>query len=204
MGTSKSTAELAAKMTAAGKSLVNNNRDAVAAAANAYKGSVLEQARKDSGGDMRLSRWGKNGAKLGAGYEVKGTVDASAVLRPRPAGVWRVLEDGAKPHLIIPGLTRRQGRALTLFSVMAGQGGDLGGYDIGALAATARGNRNNRGGRRRRSGKALLFGGEHYAYARHPGTKGKGTWSKGLRRGDKAAPVAYRRTQAEGLLKVFR
>jgi hypothetical protein len=203
MGTSKNVDEFAKKIVAGGKSVVEN-RDAVAASADAYKAAVLVQGRKDSGGDLRLSRWGKNGIRLNAGYELKGNVNASAVLTPRPAGPWRVLEDGAREHLIVPGLTRRQGRALTLFSVMAGQGGSLDGYDVGALAATARGNRNNRGGRRRKPRKPLVIGGEPYAYAKHPGTKGKKTWSKGLERGDKSAPVAYRRAQAEGLLKVFR
>jgi hypothetical protein len=204
MGTSRSVDELAKKMVAAGTGLVRNNGDAVAAMANGYKNAVLDQARKDSGGDLKLSRWGKNGTKLNAGYDVKGGAQASALLRPRPAGPWRVLEDGARPHLIVPGLTRRQGRALTLFSVLAGQGGSLDGYDVGALAATARGNRNNRGGSRRRArGRALNIGGDLRAWAQHPGTKGKKTWSKGLAKGDKVGPLAYRRKQVEGLIKVF-
>jgi hypothetical protein len=203
MGTSKSPAELAKKMTAGGRAVVEN-RDAVAASANTYKTTVLAESRKDSGGDNRLSRWGKNGTKLNAGYSIKGNVNAEAVLTPRPAGPWRVLEDGARAHLIVPGLTRRQSRALTLFSFMAGQGGDLGGYDIGALSSMSRGNRNNRGGsRRRKNVKPLVIGGNVRAWARHPGTKGKGTWSAGLRKGDKLAPAAYRRAQAEGLIKVF-
>jgi hypothetical protein len=93
-----------------------------------------------------------------------------------------------------------------LFSVMAGQGGSLDGSDVGALAATARGNRNNRGGSRRRKKSSLLFGGDHVAYIKHPGIpagKAKKTWSKGLKKGDKAGPVAYRRKQVEGLIKVF-
>jgi hypothetical protein len=205
MGVSRSPEELARKLTAAGASISKVNPDAVAASANVYKAAVLSEARKDSGGDLRLSKWGKNGTKLNAGYELRGTgAQAQALLRPRPAGPWRVLEDGARPHIIVPGLTRRQARALTLFSVLAGKGGDLGGYDTGALAATARGNRNNRGGRRRKPLKPLSFGnGEAAAYAMHPGTKGKGTWSKGLRKGDKGAGVAYTRRQVEGWIKVF-
>jgi hypothetical protein len=204
MGTSRSPEEFAKKLGAAGAGLIKNNPDAVAASANAYKNAVLDQARKDSGGDLKLSRWGKNGTKLNAGYQLKGGAQASALLRPRPAGPWRVLESGARPHLIVPGLTRRQARALTLFSVLAGQGGSLDGYDVGALAATARGNRNNRGGSRRRKRRPPLnIGGNFRAYAQHPGTTGKGTWSKGLSKGDKAGPLAYRRKQVEGLMKVF-
>jgi hypothetical protein len=202
MGTSNSVDELAKKLVSAGSGLVDNNRKGVAAAADVYKAAVLDAARKDSGGDGRLSKWGKSGTQLGAGYKLEG--NATAVLRPRPAGPWRVLEDGARPHLIVPGLTRRQAKALTLFSVMAGQGGSLDGYDIGALASSARGNRNNRGGRRRRKNiKPLLINGSFRAYAKHPGTKGKRTWSRGLDRGDKGAPLAYARTQVDGLVKVF-
>ena len=205
MGTSNSADELAKKLVSAGSGLVNNNRKAVAASADVYKAAVLEAARRDSGGDGRLSRWGKSGTQLGAGYKLDGTASATALLRPRPAGPWRVLEDGARPHLIVPGLTRRQAKALTLFSVMAGQGGSLDGYDISAIASSARGTRNNRGGSRRRKRRPpLLINGSLRAYAKHPGTKGKRTWSRGLERGDKGAPLAYARTQAEGLLRVFR
>jgi hypothetical protein len=207
MGTSNSADELAVKLVSAGNQIVRGSKDCVQEAAQAYKSSVLEQARKDTGGDGRMSRWGRksSGTTLSAGYKVGGSQSSpEALLTPRPAGPWRVLEDGARPHLIVPGLTRRQARALTLFSVMAGQGGDLGGYDIGAIAASARGTRNNRGGSRRRKRRPpLLINGSLRAYAKHPGTKGKDTWSKGIRNGEPQAMTAVRRTQAEALLKVF-
>lgn len=206
MGTSYSVQQLSTKLTKAGVALGANNRTAVSAAADVYKAGVLAEGRKDSGGDLKLSRWGRKegGVKLGAGYTVRGTSQATALLRPRPAGVWNALERGAKPHLIVPGLTRRQGRALTLFSIMAGQGGDLGGYDVGELAASARGNRNNRGGRRRRARRPLVINGNVRAHARHPGFKGKNTWSKGLDRAEKPAINAYRRAQVEAFGDVFR
>lgn len=207
MGTSSSVDELSKKLVAAGTQIGRSGRDNVTAAAQAYKTSVLAQARRDSGGDNRLSRWGRNGGtQLSAGYKVTGSQSApEALLRPRPAGPWRVLEDGANPHLIVPGLTRRQARALTLFSFMAGRNGSLDDYDLAGLAGMARGNRNNKDSRRRRKNiKPLVIGGNVRMYARHPGTKGKQTWSKGIAAGERPAMTAVRRAQMDGLEKVFR
>jgi hypothetical protein len=207
VGTSNSVDELVGKLIGAGDQVVRSSKDCVQEAAQAYKSSVLEQARKDTGGDGRMSRWGRKsgGTTLSAGYKVGGSQSSpEALLTPRPAGPWRVLEDGARPHLIVPGLTRRQAKALTLFSVMAGQGGSLDGYDISAIAASARGNRNNRGGSRRRKRRPpLLINGSLRAYAKHPGTKGKDTWSKGITSGRPGAVLAARRVQVDGLTKVF-
>lgn len=206
MGVSKSPAELAAKMAKAGAAIAGENRAGVEASAMAYKLALLDSARKDSGGDLRLSRWGRTGVKLNAGYDVRGRGPVvTATVEPRPKGVWRVLEDGARPHVIAAGLTRRQGQALTLFSVMAGQGGDLSGYDLGALASIARGNRNNRRSSRRRGrAQALTIGSNLRAYARHPGTKGKGTFTEGFRNGTRRATSAYSTAQARALGEVFR
>jgi hypothetical protein len=207
MGVSKSPAELAVKLQRAGAAIAGENRGGVQAAAMAYKVALLEVARRDSGGDLRLSRWGRNGVKLNAGYDVQGSGPVvTAKVEPRPKGVWRVLEDGARPHVIAAGLTRRQGQMLTLFSVMAGQGGDLSGYDPGALASIARGNRNNRSSSRRRGGKkqALTIGSNLRTYARHPGTKGKGTFTEGFRNGTGRASSAYQAAQFRALGEVFR
>lgn len=206
MGTSKSPAELAAKLARAGAVIEGQNRPAVEASAMTYKAALLETGRRDSGGDLRLSRWGRAGLKLNAGYDVRGRgAVVSAVVEPRPKGAWKVLEDGARPHIIAAGLTRRQGQALTLFSVMAGQGGDLSGYDVGALASIARGNRNNRNSSRRRGrAQALTIGSNLRAYARHPGTKGKGTFSDGFKIGTRRATGAYNSAQLRALGEVFR
>jgi hypothetical protein len=201
VGKSRNAAELAYKLDAAGRAIVGENRDAVAAAADVFKDSVLTQGRADSGGDLRLSRWGKRGVKLGAGYDVDGTVKASATLKARPQGAWKVLEYGAKPHVIVAGLTRRQGQALALFSFMAGGRGQ---FDLGELSSMATGNRNNRGGtRRRQRARALTIGPNYRPFVNHPGTDGKRTWSTGIARGQEGATLAYRRTQSLGLAKVF-
>lgn len=199
MGTSNSTAELVKKLSTAGDGLLKKNVTGVTRSAQVYKESVLTEARADTGGDGRLSRWGRNGLKLNAGYEVTGTTDAKAILTARPMGPWKVLEHGSDPHLIVPGLTRRQRGAMELMSMLSS---GRGGYDAAALAASARGNRNNRGGRRRRP-VPLNIGGNLRAYARHPGSKGKGTWSTGIRRGTKPATAAYRKAQTDALAEVF-
>jgi hypothetical protein len=99
MGESKNVDELNAKLVAAGATVVGLGRQTVTAAALVYKGSVLAQARVASGGDMRLSRWGRQagGLKLGAGFNVQGNTSAVAVLTPRPMGPWKVVEAGHGP-----------------------------------------------------------------------------------------------------------
>jgi len=121
MGTSRGVGEFADKMGKLAKSVVDQNKPGVVAAATVYKTSLIAEGKRDSGGDGVLSNFGKNGAKLSAGYDLKSTGGkAQAIVKPRPMGPWKVLEYGAKPHPIIPGLTRRQQRAMALFSFMAG------------------------------------------------------------------------------------
>lgn len=197
---------IAGNLQRAGAELAKNNRNATRDAAAAFKAAALAEAKRDSGGDLRLSRFGKNGVRLNVGYDLEGSGSTTkATVRPRPMGPWKVLQYGAKPHLIVPGLTRRQAKALTLFSVMAGQGGSLDGYDISGLASSARGNRNNKASRRRRKRRPpLRIGGNVRAWARHPGTKGKGTWSRAEKRGAGDATDSYRRKQSEAIARVFR
>ena len=158
MGTSKDVDELSGKLAAAGLSLVALNSKAVGAAAFAYKQSTLLQARAATGGDLRLSRWGRQagGLKLGVGYTVTGTGNATAVVAARPQGPWKVVEFGHGPARF----KRRPG---------------------------------GRGRKVPRTPPIAQYR-----------TKGKRAWAKGITSGTPAARVAYRRTQAEGLTKVFR
>lgn len=202
MGVSKSPAELAAKLEKVSTVISGENRDAVEASAQAYKTAVLATGARDTGGDLRLSRWGRNGLKLNAGYDIDGRgPKVTATVNPRPMGPWKVLEYGAKPHVIAAGLTRRQGQALVLFDVMAGGRGD---YDLGALTSIARGNRNNRRTGRNRKARALTIGSNLRPYARHPGTRGKQTWSDGFRRGTRPASAVYASKQWSAIGQVFR
>lgn len=202
MGVSKSPAELAAKLEKVGTVISGENRDAVEASAQAYKAALLRTGRRDSGGDLRLSRWGRNGIKLNAGYDIRGRgVDVSAAISPRPYGPWKVMEDGARPHIVAAGLTRRQGQALVLFDVMAGGRGD---YDLGALTSIARGNRNNRRTGRNRKARALTIGSNLRPYARIPKTKAKNTFTDAFAQGTRPASAAYNATQLRAIGQVFR
>jgi len=195
--------QLAKRIAAGGEALAKANAKATSQAALAYKNSALAEGGKAVGSDLRLSRWGRKGVKIGVGFKMDASGPrSSAVVAPRPMGVWKTLEYGAAPHLIVPGLTRRQRQAMSLFSAMAGGAGS---FNVAELAGTARGNRNNRGGARRKKRRTpLKIGGNVRAWARHPGTKPKRTWSKGISAGTGDAIDAYRRAQSEALVKAFR
>lgn len=170
MGTSKSGKALGVKLTAAAVALGKANRKAVSAAALAYKEAELVSAASDSGGDLRLGHWGWSPAKgtyrapkLGAYYDVKGYENATALLKPKPIGLWVYLEGGAKPHAV----------------------------------------KNRTRGRNRR--KALALSGGGFASAvNHPGTRGKKTWSKGLKAGEPQAMRIFKLTHQRSLLESFR
>ena len=120
MGTSRDGAALAAKLTVAATAIANANRNATAAAAQEYKESVLVTGRAATGGDLRLSKWGKKGVKLGAGYDVDGQQHAKATLTARPMGPWKVVEYGAASHPIVPGATKKMRQGAQLMSLMTG------------------------------------------------------------------------------------
>lgn len=208
MGTSRGVGEFADKMGKLAKGVVDQNKPGVVAAATVYKTSLVAEGKRDSGGDGVLSNFGKNGAKLSAGYDLKSTGGkAQAIVKPRPMGPWKVLEYGAKPHPIIPGLTRRQQRAMALFSFMAGGRGE---FDVGAIAGMARGNRNNRGGSRRRQRSLFLAGPfgdkrkQGASWVNHPGVKNPPqTWSRAIKRSQKGAMSAYRNEQVRQMTKVL-
>lgn len=205
MGTSHSANELAVKILDGSAAIAGASKDGVAAAAQASKTTILATAAPDTGGDLKLSRWGrKGGVKLNVGYDVDSTGPgtATATLEPRPLGVWRTLNDGARPHAIIPGLTRRQTQAAVLFTFMGGGRGEI---EPAALAAIERGNRNNKNSRRRRKRTTVLkIGGNYRAFANHPGTEGKGTWDKGAEAAKPVAVSVYRTEHRRALIGAFR
>lgn len=192
MGTSHSVPEFAAKIAAGGVAIAAANRQAVTAAAQAAKVVTLQTAVPDTGGDLRLSRWGKNGVRLNVGYEVAATSPDYAVARvsPRPLGVWRVLNDGSKPHPIVPGAKRGSRRA---GRVAVGFGPTL---PAGSIAE----GRSFRG-----SMRVLSFGpGQVAAYATHPGSKGKNTWTRGVETARPLATRTYQIRHQQALLTAFK
>jgi hypothetical protein len=193
MGISRSVPEFVANINAGGTAIAAANTQATTAAAQAAKMITLEVARPDTGGDLRLSRWGKRGVKVNVGYEVAATNPeyAVATLQPRPAGVWRVMNDGSQPHPIVPGAKRSASRAGTL---TGGRMGPL--LPAGVIAA----NRTARGAMR-----VLSFGPDQVAaYAMHPGAKGKNTWGRGVEAARPVAARAYQIRHRQALVAAFR
>lgn len=103
MGTSRGAAQFGGKIENFAKRIPWANERGVKAASMAYKSSALREGRKDSGGDLMLSRWGRNGVKLGVGFQVRTQgAQASAIVAPRPIGVWSAMSNGTAPHVIAP------------------------------------------------------------------------------------------------------
>ncbi len=196
MGESKSSAELAAKLTLAATALGRANRKAVGEAANTYKFGALQAAREDVGPDLRLSRWGAKrgrstqGLKLGAGYDVRGYDNAVALLRARPQGVWKVVEYGAKPHPIVPGVSKRQTRFAASLANLTGE-------TVNASTIVA-----GRKGKKRRMALKLPDGNIRFG-VNHPGSRGKRTWSRGINKATPGALRTFRAVHARTLLDIF-
>lgn len=187
------------KLIEAGQEIEKMNIAATSAAANIYKEAVIASGKAATGGDGQLSRWGKDrskvgfkgGVKLNARYDMETTgVKTQAVLKAVPMGVWKVVEYGAGAHPIVPGATAKMRKGANLLSAM------MGGADTTQALAGAR-----KGVKKR---KVMVWGnGNFAAYTRHPGTKGKKAWSKGISAGTPSAVNAYKKKQVEALGKVF-
>ena len=207
MGTSKSGADLAKKLTAVSKDLGRANRQAVSAAAMQYKDELLDAAERDL--DSRnpspkrsFSRWGKDNKgmagsrkalQVSAGYDLRGYANAVAKLRARPQGPWKVLEYGAKPHNIIPGTTRTRARNAEAFGALFGLDNDT-----ATIARAARGVR----GRVR----PLRIPGSpngYAMYARSPGSKAKKTWSRSLAKRTPGAMRVFKSSHQRSLLRAL-
>ena len=68
--------------------------EALPAIGAAMKAIALDEARRVTHGDLRLSRFAKGrGIKLGAGYDV--VAPATVRLTPRPLGPWTLVESGS-------------------------------------------------------------------------------------------------------------
>jgi hypothetical protein len=207
MGTSRSGADLSKKLQGYAKEAGKANRQAVSAAAMQYKDELLDAAERDL--DTRnpspkrsFSRWGKDSKgmagsrkalQVGAGYDLRGYVNATAKLKARPQGPWKVLEYGAKDHNIIPGLTRTKARNAEAFGALFGLENDT-----ATLARAARGVR----GRVR----PLRIPGSPTGYAmfaRVKGSKAKKTWSRSLSRRTPAATRAFSNSHRRSLVRAM-
>lgn len=206
MGTSRSGADLSKKLVGYAKGVPAANRRAVGAAAMQFKDAVLDAAERDLGHHpsppRHFSRWGKatgdgqrKGLQVGAGYDVKGTANAVALLKARPQGPWKVLEYGAKAHPLVPGATMGMRREAAFVAAFTGA-------DVGASALFSR-----RAGMRNRARKVLKVpgAGSGFAmYAQHPGSKAKRTWSTAIARRSPAAVKVIRNAHRKHLINSIR
>lgn len=94
------------KLERASAELARAQRTAVERAALAMTTDIRQVIERDSG-DSRLSGVGKKGAKVGAGFDVKGTRNPVAIIRAR--GPLHLLANRTKPHTIEPKARRRRG-----------------------------------------------------------------------------------------------
>lgn len=169
MTTLKSFGQLGVQFTKYSKEFGEANKVAVTEAAKVIKEYTILSAAKDVGGDMAMSHWGwlprsktYRQPKLSVYYDVKGKQRATALIKPKPIGLWVYLEAGAKPH---PIALRKRGRDR-----------------VRALADKP---------------KDAVFA----VSVQHPGTKGRKTWSRGLRVGEPIAMRVYTLTHQRELLR---
>jgi hypothetical protein len=190
------------------KEMGRANRQATSAAAMQYKDAVLDAAERDL--DTRnpspkrsFSRWGKDSKgkvgdrkalQVGAGYDLRGYVNAVAKLKARPQGPWKVLEYGAKPHPIVPGASRAMRKQAAFVSAFTGA-------EIGAGALSGRVSSLGRSGRRylKIPGSPTGFA----AYAQSPGSKAKKTWSRSIAQRTPGAIRVFKSSQQRALIRHF-
>jgi hypothetical protein len=120
-------------------------------------------------------------------------VNATAKLKARPQGPWKVLEYGSKDHNIIPGTTRTRARNAEAFGALFGLENDT-----ATIARAARGVR----GRVR----PLRIPGSPTGYAmfaRVKGSKAKKTWSRSLAKRTPAAMRVFKSSHQRSLLRAL-
>lgn len=181
MGYSTSFEQLANKFGTVKADLGKVTQGATVAAAQAAKEVFLTSAAAATGGDLRLSQVGRNGAKLGVNYKIIGKgLDASA--RIRATGPWHLVEYRLGPHVITSkraGGSRRS-RARRFEEGAAGEG--IGGGRH-AMLRTPYGPR---------------------PFVIHPGTSHPAKpWTRAVPIVSRTTPVVYERAAQALLIKVF-
>lgn len=204
----KSSADLADKLYRCARAIPRANREAVFQAALFAKGEFVDggvAAGLRKGGNLPSS----GGRKWGAGFDVKGEENATALVRYRGPVQWAF--GGTGKHIIAAkllttrsGARSRQAR-LGAGSAFGGRGANRGVF--GPMQINVNYNRygsqrqqakSGRGLRRRAGKKALTGMGADgpRAYAFHPGSSGRNAWpivKNRVRRGaPKVFPAAYR------------
>lgn len=155
MGTSRSFAELGRKVATAGRQLDRVQRDAVGKSALLVKTSVQSQLVAAGVTNGRLRGVGTRGARIGVGYNLRGTTNPSAVVRMR--GPAHLIESDTRAHVIKP---KRKKAVMTPYGPRA--------------------------------------------RVRHPGTKGKRPWKKGVAAALPKTRAVFLDSITSNLARVFR
>lgn len=186
----KNAAELADKFTRLATAIPRANAEATSNAAlfakdEFIKGGVAAGLRK--GGNLPSSSRGRWGAR----YDVKGAVNATALVRYTGPVHWAFA--GTRPHIIVA-------RQLTTRT-----GGRRRQARVGAMAAFGGSNRGVFGSFRnvRRGAKALTVPGASTprAYAFHPGQRGRNAWPIVKNRVKRGVPDVYPASYRRAILK---
>lgn len=96
MGKSPNAAGLAAKCAAAAKAIEKARKEAAKAAALSLRSDIERSRNAAVGGDGRMSRVGRSGAKLGVTVRTVGDGDQ----RLKATGPWPLIEGDTPPHKI--------------------------------------------------------------------------------------------------------
>jgi hypothetical protein len=204
MGTSRTGAELAGKIDKLAKDLKDVR---VPLEATALRGKQIFQASAASSGALGNTITGKRKA-IGVKYDIakasKAAGTATAIITY--TGPAHLINNPTRPHVIAArrlGLSRRRStsRAARERDVTLAFGGSAAGM-FGALKAATRTTRS--GAVRSQGAQALTIGTSLRAYARHPGTHGKGFFQRARTVAEATLPTVYARAQiTEPLKRIF-
>lgn len=191
MGTSSTPRELASKLERMAISIQRHSVEATKEAAKATKTALLAEAAIAVGADLRLSRVGKKGARIGAGYEVEELPGNQARSTIKPRGPWALVEYSIRPHVITPRRSRKRGKAQRARTVRTTIGNAS--FDQQRPATSGR--------------SALPALSTPFGFRRsvnHPGVKmPKKPWAKGYARVRPTIPRYYQNALGAALEEVF-
>lgn len=172
---SRTPAELSDKLVKVARALPDN-RAAINAAALAVKDVTTPLVRAATGGDMKLSGVGrKGGAKVGVRYDVKGTRNATAIVKA--TGPAHLVERDVKPHPVASRYAPRKigrTRAARLQGIAAGGATGVGWNRRAVISFNGR------------EGKAFA----RYA-VNSGGSKGRHPFERGFAKGARISPEVY-------------
>lgn len=188
--TVSSAAQVAARMEKVATAVTKAHASAVKQAVGAVQSSV------QSFSPSRLSGVGKSGAKLSVSVKVTGGTEPQGSVKA--VGPWQLIEYDTSKHLITP-----KGAAGSRAARVRAAGGSLSRRVAFGAGRVRVGSTFGPGSFAGVRGHALKIGSDYFAGARHPGTKGKMVFHKGVDRGIPKAVAVLRRTNVAAVKEAF-